>query len=317
MEIPITQSKSWQKLQEDLGEVSFFEKGSGYQYLAILKKTPVGNYLYLPYGPVAENKTGFRNALKTLELLAKRKNAIFIRIEPQNPEFTSYFPKNTNKVKDQNPKDTWTLDLTPEKSELLTNFSQGTRTRYNTFAKKGLTVEKTENLNDIKHLVKLQNKLFKSKKIQSYGENYLKTELSQPFAMLYLVKYHQPASQNDTTMPKDGQILAASLFFDYNKTRYYMQSAADMNYRKLPATVALLSTAIFDAKEKGIKSFDFWGIAPDNAPKNHPWKGFTEFKKSFGGKAVFYAGTYDIIIKPLKYKLYNIFHKINYLLRHI
>ena len=53
MNIPITQSKAWQTLQEDLGETSFFEKTEDYQYLAILTRRPGGNYLYLPYGPVA------------------------------------------------------------------------------------------------------------------------------------------------------------------------------------------------------------------------------------------------------------------------
>ena len=316
MKAPITQTPEWKELQDDLKEISFFEQGSGYQYLAILKNTPVGNYLYLPYGPVFKDKQGRENSLKSLNNLAKKHQAIFIRIEPMNTEFVEHLPQNARKVKDQSPKDTWVLDLTPDKAELLTNFSQGTRTRYNTFAKKGLSVEKTTNPEDIKHLVDLQNKLFKSKKLHSYGEAYLKTELKQPFATLYLVKYHQPTgepstqtSQNNQT-PKDGQVLAASLFFDYQNTRYYMQSAADMAYRKLPATVALLSTAIFDAKEQGIKYFDFWGIAPDGAPKDHPWQGFTEFKKSFGGAAVHYAGTYDLILNPHKYRLYNSLRKL-------
>ena len=72
MNIPITQSREWQKLQEDLKEVSFFEKTSDSQYLTILKSTPVGNYLYLPYGPVADTKESFKKALESLQTFAKR-----------------------------------------------------------------------------------------------------------------------------------------------------------------------------------------------------------------------------------------------------
>ena len=148
------------------------------------------------------------------------------------------------------------------------------------------------------------------------SEEYFKTELAQPFATLYLVRYHHPEGKDiDETTPKDGQVLAASLFFDHEDTRYYMQSAADTDYKKLPATVALLTTAIFDAKEQGIKFFDFWGIAPEDAPDSHPWKGFTKFKQSFGGQAVNYAGTYDIILNPAKYKLYQTTRKIHRFLR--
>ena len=96
-----------------------------------------------------------------------------------------------------------------------------------------------------------------------------------------------------------------------------MQSAADMDYKRLPATIALLVEAIFDAKENGIKYFDFWGIAPDDAPKSHPWYGFTKFKKSFGGQPVHFAGTYDIVENPAKYHLYQLTRKINRIRRRI
>lgn len=313
---PITQSREWQRLQDDLEQTCFFEKGIGYHYLAILKTTPVGKYLYLPYGPVAADSTGFSDAINSLIRLAREQHVTFVRIEPQNPDFTQLFPQNTIKVKDLSPADTWVLDLAPEQSEIISNFAQGTRTRFHNYAKKGLKVEHTRNLEEIRHLVELQNRLFNKKHLTAYGESYLKTELNQPFATLYLVRYDKEAdtSASDATKarPEDGQVLAASLFFDYEDTRYYMQSAADQEFRNYPATVALLTSAIFDAKEQGIKNFDFWGIAPDGASKNHPWQGFTDFKKSFGGSPVHYAGTYDIILNPPRYHLYQLLHKIKY-----
>lgn len=310
MKIPITQSKEWQKLQDDLGEISFFEQGSGYQYLAILKTTPVGNYLYLPYGPVSEDKKGFENALKSLKLLAKHQKAFFIRVEPTNPTSTQDLPKNAQKIHDSNPEMSWVLNLKDDKSTIILNFSHGVRNAFNTFTKRGLKVEQTKNLENINYLVKLQTKLFKEKKINTFSKSYLETELSQPFATLYLVKYFDPEKNTE-------KVVAASLFFDYKKTRYYMQSASDNDYKKLPTTVALLTTAIFDAKEKGLEYFDFWGIAPDNAPNNHPWKGFTKFKKSFGGQEIKYAGTYDIVYKPAKYRLYQSMRKFNRFIRHL
>lgn len=316
MNVPITQSKEWQKLQEDLGEVSFFEKKNDYQYLAILKNTPIGHYLYLPYGPIFDDKKGFNNAIKSLNELAKQKNAIFIRIEPQNINFPK--TKNLKKTKNLSPADTWLLDLTISQEDIIKHFSQGTRTRYNTYHKKGIIVETSKNLDDIKHLVSLQSELFKEKHLAAYTQEYLKKELEQPFATLYLVKYIKDKDESRTKAsgepkdyPEDGQVLAASLFFDSNGTRYYMQSAADGKFKRLPSTVALLTRAIFDAKERGLKAFDFWGIAPEGAGKDHPWAGFTEFKKSFGGQSVHYAGTYDLILKPVKYRLYQIFRKIN------
>lgn len=312
MKIPITQSKEWQTLQNDLKETSFFEKNEIYQYLAILKKTPVGNYLFLPYGPVADTREAIQQAIKSVTELAKKHNCIFIRIEPQLDDCAKYLDKIAKKVKDISPIDTWILDLTPDEATLISNFTQGTRTCYHNVPKRGLAVETTKDQDGIKHLISLQNQIFKKKHLTGYDENYLKTELAQPFATLYLVKYHHPDTnptnpeeQTTDPIPEDGQVIAASLFFDHDDTRYYMQSASDQRYRKLPATVALLTTAIFDAKRKGIKQFDFWGIAPEGADQTHPWYGFTKFKKSFGGSPKHYAGTYDIILKPLKYRLFE------------
>ena len=66
MEIPITQSEAWAELQKKLGEKAIFQKEANFQFLAIVKKTPVGNYLYCPYGPVAEDTASFCQALNSL-----------------------------------------------------------------------------------------------------------------------------------------------------------------------------------------------------------------------------------------------------------
>ena len=389
---PLLQSKDWQKLQDDLGETTFFEETSKYKFLAIKKKIPFGYYLYLPYGPYLNPSATSEDAkacFTQIISLAKKESAIFIRIEPQ--KFTNNSPiqmdnlsenqkkvnvaqyfnlnqKLLRKTKDLNPAETWCLDLTSSVPEILTNFSQGTRTRHNNYKKKGLTVEVTKNPEDIRYLVSLQHKLAKERHIASFSEQYLKTELSQPFASLYLVRYQNPsttlptyaknaqvkntpektilASSTSTKLektnltsstgaknalvetpskdtkstkptPKDGEIIAASLFFDYQGTRFYMQSAANLDFKHLPATVALLSHAIFTAKEDGLKTLDFWGIAPEDADASHPWYGFTEFKKSFGGYEKIYAGTFDYLIDPQKYHLYSLLRKINRIKRKI
>jgi lipid II:glycine glycyltransferase (peptidoglycan interpeptide bridge formation enzyme) len=310
MSLPLQQAKDWEKLQKDLGEETFFESKKDYEYLAIIKKTKFGTYLYLPYGPILKTKTAYKKAHESLCKLAKKFSAIFIRIEPQSPENAREWLKMPNILRstDLNPAHTWVLDLSADKTEILKNFSQGTRTRYNQVAKKGLSVEVTKDTEKIKELVRLQHQVAKDKGINAFSEDYLKAELAQPFASLYLVHYTDPNDNID-------KIIAASLFFDYDGTRYYMQSASDYAYKKLPATVALLTSALFDAKENGLKFFDFWGIAPENAPKNHPWLGFTKFKQSFGGFPVEYCGTYDIVLNRPKYHLYNLARKANRMIR--
>ena len=302
MEIPITQSSEWHKLQEELGEESILVEKEGYQYLAIIKPTPVGNYLYCPYGPVAKDKTSFKNALGSLNNLAKDKSAIFIRVEPYDEAFKNNLPDSAKKSTDLNPKETWILDLTGNDEEFKLRLPSRLLRYHKSAAKKGIIIEKSTNPDDIKYLLKLQQALANEKGISTFSENYLKTELKQPFASLYLVKY-------------EGSIIAAGLVFDDETTRYNLQGAQSNTGRKLHATGILTIQLILDAREKKLKSFDFWGIAPDDAPDDHPWKGFTAFKKTFNGIEVKHAGTYDIVLSPFKYHLYQIIRKVNRFIR--
>lgn len=298
MNIPITQTNAWHQLQKDLGESSFLEKGNGYRYLAILKSTPVGNYLYLPYGPVFDDKSGLENALKSLRILAERHQAFFIRVEPQSREFLNHLPQNARKSTDLNPAETWVLDLTGREEDLKTKLPSRLLRYYKSAGKKGITIETSHNPDDIHYLLDFQKALAKEKGISTFSEDYLKTELKQPFATLYLVKYEK-------------NVIAAGLVFDTKSTRYNLQGAQNDIGRSLHATGILTIQLILDAKAKRQGTFDFWGIAPESAPKNHPWAGFTTFKKTFAGKEVRYSGTYDLVYDSYKYKIYKILRCIH------
>ena len=299
MQIPLQQTKKWQKFLEETGETVFFEENSDFTFLAELKSTPLGSYLYIPYGPYASQKNGLKGAYQALKALAAEKNVIFIRIEPQAPENAKFLADSkAKKSQDLNPAETWVLDLTPEKDAILAAMKQNTRNLCRNYDKKGISVVETKNPKLIKELVRMQSVLARNKKIGTFSEKYLRTELEQDFATYYLAYYEK-------------KVIAASLFFDHGDTRYYMQSASDPKYKKLPATIAILASAIFDAKAKGLKKFDFWGIAPEGAPKNHPWYGFTRFKQSFGGEPISYCGTWDIVLNKTKYHAYQLLRKAN------
>ncbi len=312
MKVPITQSENWQKLQEALGETSFFVTGKNYQFLAILKRTKVGNYLYCPYGPVLEDKAALNGALKALQELANEQGAIFIRIEPtihftpeQLEKSAAKLGLKLKKSHDLNPKETWLLDLTGTDDDLRAKLPSRLLRYHKAATKKGLTIETSKNPDDITHLLKLQRALAKEKGINTFSEHYLKTELGQPFATLYLVKYQDPATDQAPA------VIAAGLVFDDQTTRYNLQGAQSEQGRALHATGILTIQLILDAKSNGQQLFDFWGIAPDGAPSTHPWAGFTAFKKTFAGYEETHTGTYDLILKPSKYRLYGLARAIH------
>lgn len=331
--IPLQQSELWQKLQQDLGVTTFFLSENGgktssapvnYQMLILKKSTPLGPYFYLPYGPYLRQKTYAKSAYEALRKLEKQENVVFTRIEPENAKNAAYWLEKAKKSKDLSPKETWVLDITPEIDELYKNMKQNTRNLAKNYSKKGISVEKVEKTpENLEILYKFLTRVAGNRHFHPIEKQMLKAELNQPFASLFFAYYtplEDPASSSKTpkAAKKSQKIpIAASMFFDDGPTRYYMQSGTDADYKKLPGTYAILIEAIKDAKAKKLKNFDFWGIAPEDADKNHPWAGFTKFKKSFGGQEVAYAGTHDIIRKPVKYNLYKILRKINRLIRKI
>ena len=341
MKIPITQTKKWQKLQQDLGNKTFFEKRSDFEYLAIEKHTPVGNYLFLPYGPVAKSDRGFLDAINSLIDLARNHHCIFIRLEPQDDAYRALLPMNSKKVKDVEPAETWILDL-PEIStadplddhSLKALLPSRLLRYYKNIEKQGITIETSHNPADIHYLVELQSALAAEKGITTFTADYLKTELEQDFATLYLLSQHMPPAmpastgdaawgtptpacvgENAATGPVEtdvSHVLAAGLVFDDATTRYNLQGAQSETGRKLHATGILTIELILDAVRNGQKTFDFWGIAPEGAPATHPWAGFTAFKKTFAGREVKYAGTYDLPTDPLRYRLYQFLRRFRH-----
>ena len=296
----ILQSKKWESFQETLKKQTIMSENKRYSFLAVVEETPIGKYLFVPYGPYLVNENALAPAITELKIVAKEHDAFFIRIEP-----TIFIPEKhlrllgARKSKNIDPAETWVFEIPETKEQLLSKLPKRLRGYYNTHGKKGIEIIQSHNPDDIQYLVKLQNKIFSEKNIQPFKEEYLKQELAQDFSTLYLAKF-------------EDKIIAAILVFDHENTRYYMQAASDKNYSKLNANGIITIQSIIDAYEKKLAFYDFWGIAPSDAGPNHPWAGFTAFKKMFQGEEIRYSGTYDIPVNSFKYYLYKILRKIKY-----
>jgi lipid II:glycine glycyltransferase (peptidoglycan interpeptide bridge formation enzyme) len=57
------------------------------------------------------------------------------------------------------------------------------------------------------------------------------------------------------------------------------------------------------ARDAGVRQHDLWGIAPEGAGPQHPWYGVGLFKKGFDGRALTWAGTWDVVVDATLYRL--------------
>ncbi len=94
---------------------------------------------------------------------------------------------------------------------------------------------------------------------------------------------------------KDKPIAAGIFTYYKNMVMYHHSGSIPV---KLPSMYAIIWHVIKDAKKRGYKVLDLWGVAPKDA-KNHPWYNLSIFKRGFGGREVKMMHAYDLVINPL------------------
>ncbi len=300
------QSPAWEKYEQLEGHQTFRLEEKDFSALAILHSTPLGNYLFCPYGPTLKSdqnpQSALKSALTSLSQLAHDQGAFFIRIEPTFPlSVADAKSLHLCKSHDLDPAHTWAIDLTQPQTEILKRMRASSVQYWRSSAKKGLKIRQTQDPEEISILTSLLKGVSAKDHFQPQTESHLKNQLKSGFATLYIAELN-------------GQPLAASLVYDDATTRFYAHAATSEEQRKINAGIVILIQMILDAKERGASTFDFWGITTSEDPK-HPWYGFTKFKKSFGGHQINYAGTWDFPLSPAKYRLYQVIRQINRLKR--
>lgn len=317
MQLHFLQTPAWENLLQAEGKTTFRLQTPQFEALASLEQTPLGNYLYCPYGPALQEPTvaNLQIALEALTNLAHQHKAFFIRIEP-TVSFPTEKLRQLHLVKshDLDPANTWVLDLTPDQDTLLRTMQTSNRQRWKSHQRKGLSIRQTQNPEDIKILTSLLAEIGQKNHFNPQDESHLRHQLEAGFATLYVVDYINP----EPTTPVKPQPIAASLVYDTPTTRYYAHAAASNRpeFHRFNAATVLLVQMILDAKSNGQTFFDFWGITTSEDPK-HPWYGFTKYKKSFGGATVNYSGTWDLPLQPTRYHLYQLIRHLNRLKRKI
>lgn len=90
---------------------------------------------------------------------------------------------------------------------------------------------------------------------------------------------------------KQKSILAALLLILTTDSAYYMYAASTKEGKRLFAPTLVTWESIILAKKLGRKMYDFEGIFDSRFPLP-TWKGFSRFKKSFGGDEIEYPGSF-------------------------
>jgi lipid II:glycine glycyltransferase (peptidoglycan interpeptide bridge formation enzyme) len=296
------QSTLWQRVQSALGHEVIWARDEHWMWAGAIRAGHFPRYVYLPHGPTAMSIEAMAAALRGAVDAARERSLDFVRAEPAGePAIPALHGSSAYPSRSIQPRWTWVLDLTPEEAALRRGLSAGHRGAINAAERRGLTFRASTDPDEIEIFLRLQERTAAAGRFrgqeQSYHRAVARTLMPEHAAALYIAE-------------AAGAPVAAALCFDFASTRYYAHAVSDPeSARKLQAAAPLVWRMILDAREAGARRFDFWGISPGAQPAPgappHPWDGFSQFKRSFGGEAIERAGTWDLGVRSWRHSLYR------------
>lgn len=252
---------------------------------------------------------------------ARKEGCLFVKIDvphaPQNYQLpaTNYQLTPGKSVFAQS---TILMDLTKTNEELLAGMHEKTRYNLRLAQKKGVTVvvytgptastraSTRSHLVDgaVEGFIALQKETAERQKFFLHSDHYYKTcfEILSAHGLAYLLEAQLPSSNQRPTTHKTA---ASWMLFRYGDVLYYPYGESNYEMRSYMPSNLLMWEAIQLGKRLGCKVFDLWGAASNPDDETDPWHGFTRFKLAFGGKFLRLAATYDLILNPTLYHLFN------------
>lgn len=270
------------------------------------------SYFYAPKGPIISPDISQAKQAEALELIlskvrditidTKKREEIFFKTEINTSQL---LPKRLKKSSDIQPRDSWVLDLDKDYKNLLAAMHPKTRYNIALAVKKGVKIKFSKNEEDLKSFFELNKKTASRNQITTHPENH--------YHKLFKTLIEQDAGELALAQVND-RVVAANILVYFGSSVTYLHGASDYNFRQYMAPQLLQWESIKRAMDLGKKIYDFWGIAPVDGSKQN-WEGFSRFKKSFGGRAIFSPGGHDLIYDNFWYNLYNLSAKIKFLLK--
>lgn len=301
------QSEAWEKFQTDLKRKAVRKHTNYGDFFGIIERGRFNSRLYIPYGPQVQSADNLIKLLEIIKQSAKQQKVDFIRIEPLGNIDTAILKKaGYRKAKDVQPSHTIINTLTDDETiQSLT--SQTVRRMWRKNLKAGVTFQASYDPQDIEIFINMIHDVAKRTGMVPHSDTYFRQMASSLFptkqaGIFYAIYENKP--------------VASILFFSNGETMYYGHAGSYSEYRKLSPATALGLEMLRYAHQTGHKFFDFYGIAPEDAPKTNPWYGFTQFKKSFGGRPTEFPGTWELPLRPITYNLYHLYQKIYQTIRH-
>jgi lipid II:glycine glycyltransferase (peptidoglycan interpeptide bridge formation enzyme) len=261
--------------------------------------------MYVPKGPILDyaDQTLLNQVLEWLETMARRKRALFIKVDPDVERATAEgkeargclrrrgWCRSEEEIQFRN---TVLLDLRPSLEDLLMGMKSKWRYNVRLAKRKGVTVRQ-----GTRDDLGLLYDMYRATADRSgfvirpapYYRDAWGSFMEQGLAQALIAEVEE-------------QAVAMVIVYRFGRRAIYMYGASlGLHRDKMPNNL-LQWEAMQWAKEHGCTVYDMWG-APDELDESDPMWGVYRFKKGFGGRFVEHIGAWDYSPSPLGYRLYR------------
>lgn len=283
-------------------------------YLGQVEDARRGRYLAIAGGPIFDWKNAKLRRLLFDDIRAqgKEQHCVFVRVRPQITET----PEHRALIRELGfrPAPIYLsveyagiLDLTKNEDEILKNASQRLRRSLRKAEKNQIQIETSTNPEDVDAFYKIQLETAKRHGFVSFSKDYLKKQFAA-FAKYDAVKLY--------TAKYEDQILAQNFMIFYGNEASYHYGVSTALGTRYSGAPLLHMQAMRDARERGIKRYNFWGITAEDDTR-HRFYGVSQFKRGFGVEELKYLHAHDLVLEPLRYQLSYLLEKIRARTRHV
>lgn len=283
-------------------------------YAGVVEDAKRGRYLAIAGGPILdwENRELVDTIFADIKAAGRKYKCVFVRVRPQ----LELSDQSLNLMQDLGLRRSpmylsvefaGILDLEKDEAEILQGMRQRLRRALRKGAKNDIQIEKSTNPDDIHEFYQIELQTAGRHRFVAFSEDFLTKQFAafakHGEAVLYTAKYQD-------------QILAQNFMIFYGNEASYHYGVSSELGTKYSGAPLLHMEAMRDARKRGIKRYNFWGIVEETEVQ-HRFYGVSCFKRGFGVTELKYTPAHDLVLNKFKYSLDWIVETLRKKFRHV
>lgn len=267
-------------------------------YEGVVETARRGTHLSVAGGPIVDwdNRAAVDALRDDMKAMGREQACVFVRVRPQlekNDKSLALFRELGFRPAPYylSVEHAGVLNLEKSEEELLAGMRQRLRRALRKAEKNHITVETSTDPADIAEFYQIQLQTARRHDFTHFSEDFLTKQFAafaaDNSAVLYTARY-------------EGEVLAQNFMIFYGNEASYHYGVSTELGTKLSGAPLLHMQAMRDARERGIKRYNFWGIVEEN-DTNHRFYGVSVFKRGFGVDELKYVPAHDLVLNPVGY----------------